>query len=95
LEKLKGKRITYDIFLFLLSVFHIETPIEDKYRFILRYFRYLFRLYDVDGDLKVGVNDLVSIFEMIFYGPAYNHNVYQMMAEQLVAKHGTAGFIKL
>lgn len=41
--------------LFLLSVFHIETEIDTKYR-------YLFRLYDFDKDFKLSVNDLVDSF---------------------------------
>lgn len=51
--------------LFLLSVFHIETEIDTKYR-------YLFRLYDVDKDLKIGISDLISIFEILYYGPMYD-----------------------
>jgi Ca2+-binding EF-hand superfamily protein len=41
--------------LFLLSVFHIQTEIDQKYR-------YLFRLYDIDKDFKLGINDLMGIF---------------------------------
>lgn len=52
---MKTKRVTFEIMLFLISVFHIETEVDQKYR-------YLFRLYDTDRDLKIGVNDLISIF---------------------------------
>lgn len=34
--------------LYLLSIFHIETPIDEKYRFV-------FRLYDIDKDQKISV----------------------------------------
>jgi len=51
--------------LYLLSVFHIETEVEAKYR-------YLFRLYDVDKDFKLNANDLENIFEILFYGSMYN-----------------------
>ena len=56
----------------------------------------MFRMYDVDGDLKIWVNDFVSIFQILFYGNAYNgEGAHQVMAEQVVAKYGTAGFVKL
>lgn len=41
--------------LYLLSVFHIETTVDLKYR-------YLFRLYDEDKDYKLSINDLISTF---------------------------------
>lgn len=88
LEKMKTKRVTFEVMLFLLSVFHIETEVDHKYR-------YLFRLYDTDRDLKVGVNDLVAIFEILYYGPVYDEQVYRMMAEQTVSKYGTGGFLRL
>lgn len=62
---MKVKRITFDIMIFLLSVFHIETEIDTKYR-------YLFRLYDLDKDMRLSVNDLTDSFEILFYGQMYD-----------------------
>lgn len=62
---MKTKRLTFDIMIFLLSVFHIETEIDTKYR-------YLFRLYDFDKDMRLSVNDLTDSFEILFYGQMYD-----------------------
>lgn len=86
LEKIKVKKITFDIMLYLLSVFHIETEIESKYR-------YLFRLYDWDKDFKLNSSDLIQTFEILFYGPMYSEETYQTMADHLISKHGAQGFI--
>lgn len=52
---MKVKRVNFNIMLHLLNVFHIETEIEAKYR-------YLFRLYDWDKDFKLGIEDLMETF---------------------------------
>ena len=59
MRKIKAKRINFELFLFLLSTFHTRTEVEAKYK-------YIFRLYDVDRNQKIDVNDLNKIYRMIY-----------------------------
>ena len=59
LIKIKTRKISLEIFLHLLSTFHINTDIEQKAKF-------LFRVYDWDKDFKVNHSDLVLTFRMLF-----------------------------
>lgn len=71
---MKQKRVTFEIMLYLLIVFHIKSGIEDKYRF-------LFRLYDWDKDNKLSVNDLGQTFSILFGGSMYTQDTYVYMGE--------------
>lgn len=88
LRKIKAKRINFELFLFLLSAFHISTPVETKLRF-------LFRLYDCDKNMKVDAADLTKVYKMIYQMPFLQEEDYSKLVTETLIKFGTKGEIKL
>mmetsp|Transcript_12662 Transcript_12662/g.10821 ORF Transcript_12662/g.10821 Transcript_12662/m.10821 type:complete len:125 (+) Transcript_12662:720-1094(+) len=52
--------IDFDMFAKILSVFHTKCPNETK-------MKYLFRLYDIDGDNTVNEKDIITMMKKIFF----------------------------
>ena len=54
-----GKKLTFDSFMDTLKVFHINTPLEDKYKF-------LFLLMDNDNNGTLGFDDITNCLSLIY-----------------------------
>lgn len=88
LRKLKAKRINFELFLFLLSVFHVNTPVETKIRF-------LFRLYDFDRNLKIDAADLIKTYRLLYQLPFMQEEDYAKLATETLIKYGSKGEMRL
>lgn len=88
MKKLKAKRINFELFLYLLSVFHIKTEAEAKYK-------YLFRLYDCDKNLKVDSNDLLKIYKLIYTASFMQEEDYSKLVNETLTRYGVKGEIKI
>lgn len=81
-----NSRLKFEMFADLLSVFHIATSIEDKYK-------YLFRVYDWDKDYKLNAKDIAQTLNLILNKPNSKTNVYteadlKALAEEFVEAYG-------
>lgn len=88
LRKIKAKRINFELFLFLLSVFHVATPVEAKVRF-------LFRLYDCDKNLRIDAADLAKVYRLTYQMPFLQDEDYSKLVTETLIKYGTKGEIRL
>lgn len=87
MRKIKAKRINFELFLYLLSVFHVRTTLEAKLKF-------LFRLYDCDRNLKIDANDLLKIYKLTYPFSLQEEDYAKLVTETLV-RYGSKGEIKL
>lgn len=87
MRKIKAKRINFELFLHLLSVFHVRTPLEAKLKF-------LFRLYDCDRNLKLDANDLLAIYRLTYPSSLQEEDYGKLVTETLV-RYGSKGEIRL
>lgn len=87
MRKIKAKRINFQLFLYLLSTFHVRTELETKYK-------YVFRLYDVDKNMKIDVNDLTKIYKMIYREAWMTEEDYSRLVTESLIRFGSKGEIK-
>lgn len=87
MRKIKAKRINFELFLYLLSVFHVRTPVEAKLKFA-------FRLFDCDRNLKIDANDLLKIYRLT-YPPGLQEEDFGKLVTETLARYGSKGEIKL
>lgn len=88
MRKTKAKRINFELFLYLLSVFHVLTEVEEKYK-------YIFRLYDTDKNMKIDAGDLSKIYRMIYTAPWMQEEDYSKLVTETLIKYGNKGEIRL
>lgn len=84
MRKTKAKRINFELFLYLLSVFHARTEVEEKYK-------YIFRLYDTDKNMKIDSGDLSKIYRMIYTAPWMQEEDYSKLVTETLIKYGNKG----
>ena len=72
MKKTRARRVNFELFLYLLSVFHVRTEIETKYK-------YIFRLYDCDKNMKIDANDLNKIYKMLYNEPWMQEEDYSKL----------------
>lgn len=88
MKKTKAKRINFELFLYLLSTFHFRTELEDKYK-------YLFRLYDIDKNMKIDANDLNRMFRIIYANMNLTEEDYSKIVTEALIRYGSRGEIKI
>jgi Ca2+-binding EF-hand superfamily protein len=88
MRKIKAKRINFELFLYLLSVFHVKTNVETKVK-------YIFRLYDCDKNLKIDANDLLKVYKLIYQFPYFQEEDYSKLVTETLIRFATKGEIKL
>jgi Ca2+-binding EF-hand superfamily protein len=78
------------MFVEILTVFHISTSLEEKYK-------YLFRLYDWDKDFKLSIEDISKTIGLIqsknSHKGVYGTGDLRNLAEKFINKYGDKGFI--
>lgn len=87
MKKTKAKRINFELFLYLLSVFHVRTEIEAKYK-------YIFRLYDCDRNMKIESGDLSKVYKMIYNASWMHEEDYSKLVTETLIRFGNKGEIK-
>lgn len=88
MKKTKAKRINFQLFLYLLSVFHVRTEVQAKYK-------YIFRLYDCDRNMRIDGADLSKIFHLIYFQPWMQEEDYSKLVTETLIRYGIKGEIKL
>ena len=87
MRKLKAKRINFELFLYLLTVFHPTTLPETKYK-------YLFRLYDTDRNSKIDSKDLHKVYRLLYKEAFMAEEDYSKLVSETIERFGSKGEIK-
>lgn len=57
-------------------------------------YKYVFRLYDVDKNMKIDVNDLTKIYKMIYREAWMTEEDYSRLVTESLIRFGSKGEIK-
>jgi Ca2+-binding EF-hand superfamily protein len=66
----------------------VRTEIEEKYK-------YLFRLYDTDRNMKIDADDLNKVFRLIYAGLNLAEEDYSKLVTETLIRYGNRGEIKM
>ena len=64
MESNKLITMNFDQFIKIMTVFHPQSEKDEKYK-------YMFRIYDYNGDGVVTQDDLIKVFELVYMKSAY------------------------